>query len=154
MAEPMSAYSNLVPTALRRTYCAVVRPSDQSITTATNTQVDFTASATIEEDTDGMFDTTNPDQLTIKRAGYYVISAYTAMEADADGVRSSWIEVGSNILTQIRTAPQSYAVFHSIAAVAKLERGDVIALWVRHAAGSTIALTSGTYTPRLAVAML
>lgn len=151
---PMSSYSNTVEYGLRKTYCSVARPTDQSVNDTTDTAIDFTTSATIDEDSDGMFSTGATSQLTVKRAGFYILSGYVVFATDADGVRTTWITVNDNVVTRLRTPAMSVLCYHTVTTVDQLAVGDVIKLYVRHAAGAALNITADSHTPRLVAAML
>jgi len=135
-------------------YCAVRRPTDQSIADATDTTVNFTTSATLDADTHGMFSTSAPSQLTARVPGVYLLEGYVYWAIDADGTRLLWLEVGGAMVAATRTPVTSTNYYQQVSATVELATAAVIALRVRHNAGNALDLNTGSGAPRLAATWL
>jgi hypothetical protein len=72
-----------------RDRCKATRSSAQTISSATDTRINFT---TEDYDSNTMHDnSTNNTRITIKRSGIYIISAYVVYNSNATGIRSTQI---------------------------------------------------------------
>jgi hypothetical protein len=151
--RPMGSYGET-----RITYdppvCAVLRASAQTIGDATEADIDFLAGATVEVDTHGMFDTTNPDLLTVKMDGVYFIMGNVQWASDNDGRRDLDIMVNGTAKAHARMpAMTGIGEIMQVVHIAQLRMGDTIALQVRHTAGGNLDVIANDYSPRLAVMM-
>mgnify|MGYP000969632465 CR=1 FL=1 len=135
-------------------YCSVRRPTDQSIADATDTAVNFTSSATVEADTHGMFDTGDPDQLTVQVPGVYLIEGYVYWPIDADGTRLLWLEVDGGIVAATRVPVTSTWYYQQVSATVEAAAAATIELMVRQNAGNALNLTAVNNAPRLAATWL
>lgn len=135
-------------------YCAVTRPTAQSVADTTDTVVDFTSSATVEADTHGMFSTSDPDCLTVAVPGVYLLDGYVSWAIDADGTRSLWIEVDGSTVARTRVPVTSTGYYQQVAATVELAAGAVIDLHVYHNAGAALDLNASDGAPRLSAIWL
>jgi len=131
--------------------CIVRRTTNQTISNNTDTVIDFEAAASIEADTHGMFDTGNPDLLTVKRAGVYLITANVVFAEGTTGYRDMYIVADSNFVArELRSNLDATVQVLNASALAVLAVGDVIEVVVRHTQGTNLNITTlGNYSPRL-----
>lgn len=135
--------------------CCVVRPSNQSIDTASTDFIDFTAGATVSWDTHGMFSTGDSDQLTVIVPGVYQIEASIAFEGNATGYRYFEIVAAGTIVSRVlRSNLATDGVQVSLSALANLAAGDAIAVRVRQTSGGALNVVATDYSPRLSVCQL
>lgn len=137
--------------------CAVRRPSTMSITDATETTVNFTASATVDFDSNSMFSTSTPTYITIKTAGIYMIQAQVVYPGDADGRRDTRLYNGSNVIGFNRLLgmdASTMSPYVQVEALVECAVNDQISLTVYGNLGAGWTLPYDTYYPRLAVAWL
>lgn len=135
-------------------YCSVQRPTDQEIPNTDDTTVNFTASATIEADTHGMFATGSPSQLTVATPGVYLLSGYVRWEIVDGGQRLLRLEVNDSMVAGTRLTATATIYYQQTAALCVLAAGDVLKMEVRHNAGAAVDLVSGDNAPRLSAAWL
>lgn len=136
-------------------YCAVRRPTDQSIADTTDTPVNFTASATVEKDTHGMFASGSPAQLTVRVPGLYMLSATVWWPANSSGLRAAWFTLaGGQYGRDVRPGQNTGTNIISIACLVHAAAGDAVTLTVRQSSGGSLSCSAGSNAPRLAAAWL
>ena len=89
-------------TQLSNHACAVRRASNQSISNATTTDINFLAGATVEVDTDKMFDTSSSAKLTVKRNGLWLVGAHVLWENNGTGRRDLHLSVDGTVVVSER----------------------------------------------------
>lgn len=142
-----SEVRRIITTMTPPCYCCVVLPGAQSIPDAADTTVDFTSGATVEADTDSFFSTSDPDQITIPKAGFYVVTANVSFATDADGIRTVWVVNESTTVARIRTTSLDAEMHLSCAGGFLAAASDALVLKVRQSGGAALNLNSA----RLAV---
>ena len=135
--------------------CAVVRASDQSISDATATAINFLAGATVEVDTDGMFDTDSPAQLTIRHQGLYLLGAHLVWESNTTGRRDLYIEVNDgNVTASRQDAATALGTAQTLTTMTPLSVDDVVEMVVYQNSGGALNATAGYGGPKLWVVRL
>ena len=130
-------------------YAAVRRPTDQTIGTGSTTVVDFTSGATIEKDTDGMFDTTDSTKLTVVRGGVYVVMGYVRWASDETGARTVNLLVDSAIVASSRISVAGGLTYQTFCATVELAGGAVITMSVFQGSGDDLDIVAADSAPRL-----
>jgi len=137
-------------------YCAVLRPSNQTLATASDTAINFTSSATVQADTHGMFATGSPSQLTVQVPGVYLITVSASFAPNTSGLRSIWISAGgSTIARQAVNATSAGNAILECSGVVALAAGNAIQMYARQSSGGNLDVVYvSPYTPRLTAVWL
>jgi len=123
--------------------CKAARSTAQTISTSTDTRIAFTSEY---YDTNTMHDnSTNNTRITIKKAGYYVVSSYVVYAANATGIRSTqiWINGGSS---SINTNNAVSAGGHQVGLTDQflLAVNDYVECNVYHSSGGNLDVNTAT----------
>ncbi len=136
--------------------CEVTDASDQTISNATNTVVDFDSE---NWDTNTMHDTTtNNPRITIKTAGKYLIAAAITFDNNATGYRQMILRVNgttSETIDRRQNTGSTDDTVHTISTVMELAVDDYIELLVRQTSGGDLIIRKfGSFSPKLSVTWL
>lgn len=130
--------------------CSVLRASSLSVNDSTATTVDFLSGATVDVDTDGMFDTSSPAKLTVQFQGLYLLGAQALWENNATGRRDLYIEVDDTDVAADRVAATSaLGTAQSLVTIEHLGPGAVIEMRVYQTSGGALNLVAGEGAPKL-----
>lgn len=132
------------------------RSSTQSITTNTDTTIDFSAET---YDTHNLFDT-GTDTATIREPGVYTLCFQVAFAADSNGRRKAWIELnGTTVIAQTEhPGTSNNDLYLTVVTQINLAAGDTLKARVR-SSGATVnvvadtAIFSATYLGKQAYGM-
>jgi hypothetical protein len=104
-------------------------------------------------DTDTIHDTvTNPERLTCKTAGKYIITGHVFWASDNDGYRQLEILVNATTIAVTRNLAVTGGNAQSITTIYDLEVNDYVTLKVYHTAGNALNVTAaGNYSPEFAM---
>jgi hypothetical protein len=152
--QAITQLQSLVAAMYNPPTCIVRRVSDQAIVTATGTDIDFLAGATVEKDTHSMFDVGASDRITVARAGVYHLSASVRWASDATGNRHLWITVGANTLARTGIVAIDGGNHQQTSCVVACAAGDIIQMFVRQTSGGDLGCAADTYSPRLSAIWL
>lgn len=109
----------------------------------------------VDVDTAGIFDPGEPTQITVPRAGVYMLSGSAMIDpsGSATGYRSLEVVASTNPTTQVgftELPPESTGWLTAPTTIAALDAGDTVTLNAAQESGGTLSLSSG----RLAIAWL
>ena len=143
LAAIVAAHPLIIPAA--RVY------NNADITVANNTETTLTFNSETF-DTDTIHDTsTNPERLTCKTAGIYLVYANIRFEADADGVRAVFLYVnGTSDSFAVQSVPaRATGPTHvALVGVYSLAVNDYVICRVLHNAGNNLAISAaGLHSP-------
>lgn len=135
--------------------CVVRRVSNQSINDSTDTPINFLAGATVEVDTHSMFDTSDPDHITVKRDGTYLIVGQVKFPANTTGVAVCSIYVNS--VQKARVVLDGNAntgIVPPATCIVACTTGQEIELTVRQTTGGAANCETADYCPKLSATWL
>lgn len=122
--------------------CRVGRTDTQGINDSTSTSIDFTATDAFDV---LAMHTANDDEITIPRAGFWMVGASVEFAADGTGDRMMWIEKngvdggGSEIRgTAVSIPAPAVAASLSSSTIVELALNDKLALTVRQTSGGAL----------------
>jgi hypothetical protein len=137
-------------TQLSNHACAVRRASDQSISNATTTDINFLAGATVEVDTDKMFDTSSSAKLTVKRNGLWLVGAHVLWENNGTGRRDLHLSVDGTVVVSERVdAATGLGNAQSVSTLLSLSADNVLTVSVRQSSGGALAVVAAANSPKL-----
>lgn len=118
------------------------RAADQSIATATDTLIDWTA---VNNDDWGCWAASpNPSRLTAPITGRYMVIGAARFEANATGLRAAWIQQdGTTTIahTRLAASPTTPTQFQVVSAPLNMTAGQYVEMYVRQTSGGALAFS-------------
>lgn len=136
-------------------YASVQRTTAQTLTTGTDTYVDFLASATVT-DTHGMWSAGATDRLTVQVPGVYLLTAHVVWEFSSVGRRDTSLRVNGGVVASSYEAatPTVRGNRHAMATAVALAAGDYLQINANHSSGANLTLAAGADAQKLTATWL
>lgn len=143
--NPLATGRNIGNTNLRTPSCTLTNVNTQSIPDTTKTYLTFD---TVVLNSYGLFNPAQPDRITIKTAGVYVVVAFVPWAANATGNRISTISGQTSAAVEIaavadtRTAVNGSNTNVSISSFFRLMIGNIVRMPVVQTSGGALLVTA------------
>jgi len=135
--------------------CSIRSTNASSVADATDTYLSLGSGATVEWDTDSMWNPATPDRVTIKTAGIYALDATIAWSANTTGYRDIGISVNGILASRVGIPnPGSVVAKTHASCMCKLAPGDYVQIYCYQNSGAALSLYPNSYSPRLAATWL